>query len=185
MSDLVSLFTSHVWTVGLFLKKIKKPWSFCTLFCSLNLCGEWLVQCSGFFHSNSLPEGAPVKSDLGSSDWAPGLKIPQLQWNRTDVAQLSGRIWVQGAECPELAPGWVGAWIDAWPRVMDAPRVRICDSWRVKSAVSSSVLINWNNDSAALYPSSFSSLEDFRFYLKTVAPLDVKINVYEAVINPG
>lgn len=68
---------------------------------------------------------------------------------------------------------------------MDAPRVRICDSWRVKSAVSSCVLINWNNDSAALYPSSFSSLEDFKFYLKTEAPLDVKINVYEAVINPG
>lgn len=70
------------------------------------------MQCSGFFHSNSLPEGSPVKSDLDSSDWAPGLKIPQLQWNRTDVAQFSGRIWVQGAECPELAPGWVGAWID-------------------------------------------------------------------------
>lgn len=55
----------------------------------------------------------------------------------------------------------------------------------MKSAVSSCVLINWNNDSAALYPSSFSLLEDFRFYLKTEAPLDVKINVYEAVINPG
>lgn len=153
---------------------------------SLNICGEWLVQCPGFFCSNSLPEGSPVKSYLDGSDWAPGLKILQLQWNSTDVAQFSGRVWVQGVECPELAQGWVGAWIDAWPLwVMDAPWVRICGSWQVKSAVPSCAMINWNNDGAALYPSSFSLLEDLRFYLKTEAPLDVKINVYEAVINPG
>lgn len=167
-----------------FLKN-PKTWSFCTLFCSLNICGEWLVQCSGFFCSNSLPKGSAVKSDLDGSDWAPGLKIPQLQWSSTDVAQFRGRVWVQGAECPELAQGWVGAWMDVWSWVMDTPWVGICDSWQVKSAVSSSILINWNKDRAALYPSSFSLLEDFRFYLKTETPLDVKIDVYKAVINPG
>lgn len=48
----------------------------------------------------------PIKSDLDGLDWAPGLNIPQLQWNSTDVAQFSGRVWVQGAQ------GSVGAWID-------------------------------------------------------------------------
>ena len=55
----------------------------------------------------------------------------------------------------------------------------------MKSAVSSSVMINWNNDGAALYPSSFSWLEDFRFYLKAEGPLGVKTNEYKAVINLG
>lgn len=71
------------------------------------------------------------------------------------------------------------------PRVMDAPRLQTWGSRQVKPAVPSCVLINWNNDRAALYPSSFSLLEDCRFYFKTEAPLDIKINVYEAVINPG
>lgn len=75
---------------GIVFKKIQKPWSFCTLSCSLNICGELLVQCCGFFCSNSLPKGSPVKSDLDSSDWAPGQKIPQLQWSSTAVAQFSG-----------------------------------------------------------------------------------------------
>lgn len=55
----------------------------------------------------------------------------------------------------------------------------------MKSAVSSSVMINCNNDGAALYPSSFSWLEDFRFYLKDEGPLGVKTNEYKAVRNLG
>lgn len=56
-----------------------------------------MTQCCGVFHSYSLPEGSPVKSDLDGSDWAPGLQTPQLQWSSTDVAQLRGRVWEQSA----------------------------------------------------------------------------------------
>lgn len=50
------------------------------------------MQCSGFFPSKKDPKGSAVKSDLAGSDWAPGLKTPQLQWSSTAVAEFSG--WV-------------------------------------------------------------------------------------------
>lgn len=58
----------------------------------------------------------------------------------------------------------------------------LCDG---TSAVSPSVTINWSNDRAALHPSCFSWVEDFRFCLKAEGPLGIKTNAYKAVIKLG